>query len=102
MSEYYSYFDTTINTFDLQSEIKNIINSNKYVSPSEPPSLSTDTCINNKLYDTQPDFSFELSDSHFEPLIRKYKDISTDDSNDEKKIILNKIKIMSDDDELFC
>ena len=95
MSEYYSYFNTTINIHDIQSEIKNIINSNNsntYVTPSAPPGLSTNT---------QKDFSFELSNSHFEPLIRKYEDIDVDDSNNEKKNILNNIKIMSDNDELF-
>ena len=100
MSEYYSYFDTTINTFKLQYEIKNIINSNKYVKPLTPPGLCTDTCISPKTSNTE-EFSFELSKSHFEPLIRKYEDIDVDDSNNEKKIISNKIKIMSDNDELF-
>ena len=101
MSEYYSYFDTTINTFDLQYEIKNIINSNKYVKPSTPPGLSIDTYISPKTSNTEEEFSFELSKSHFEPLIRKYKNIDLNDSNDEKKFILNEIKIVSDDDELF-
>lgn len=109
MSEYYSYFDTTINIYDIQSEIKNIINSNNsntYVSPIVPPGLSTDSYISPSAppglsTNTQIDFSFELSNSHFEPLINQYENIDTDEHNDKTKVILNKIKIMSDDDELF-
>ena len=68
------------------------LSTDSYISPSAPPGLSTDT---------QKDFSFELSNSHFEPLIKQYENIDTDGHNDKKKVILNKIKVMSDDDELF-
>ena len=75
MSEYYSYFDTPIDIYSIQSEIKSIINSDKtntYISPSEPPGLSNKP----KQY-----FQFELSKSHFEPLIGSYENINNNEDN---------------------